>query len=61
MTLLKLCAHTMAQHRLGHIRIRDDAQGMVDEMRSAGQVRTYVLGKTSIWQSEIMPIIELAT
>ena len=29
----------MAQHRLGHIRIRDDAEGMVDEMRSAGQVR----------------------
>ena len=45
----------MAQHRVGHIRIRDDAEGLVEEMRAAGQVRTYVLGKTLIWQSENMP------
>ena len=31
----------IAQHRLGHIRIRDDAEGMVEEMRAAGQVPTF--------------------
>ena len=25
----------MAQHRVGHIRIRDDAEGLVEEMRAA--------------------------